>query len=189
MCLECVGQSREVVHALLHPGGKDPQTVVEVDQRQFRETDHLVVGEVLHANLSQSILKGGESIIEREQEVSQSLPLVEVLHSILHHRLKEGDKRRREGEENERTMNILICIENVDYAQYIGETGPQEMGWLGRLVLAVCMCVVEGGGPQFDHVAMDTRVDVGKLVKLLVMMPVLLQPMQRVSDLLVLYIM
>ena len=35
----------------------------------------------------------------------------------------------------------------------------------------MCMRGVEGGGSQFDFVAMDTRVDVGKLVKLLAVMP------------------
>ena len=42
---------------------------------------------------------------------------------------------------------------------------------LAAPVLAVCMRVVEGGRPQFDFVAMDTQVVVGKLVKLLAIMP------------------
>ena len=58
MCLERVGQSREVIHALLHPRGKHPQAVVEVNQGQLRETDHLVVGEFLYADLVQGVFEG-----------------------------------------------------------------------------------------------------------------------------------
>ena len=58
MCLERVGQGREVVHALLHPCGKHPQAVVEVNQGQLGETHHLVVGEFLYADLAQGVFEG-----------------------------------------------------------------------------------------------------------------------------------
>ena len=102
VCLECVRESREVVHALLHPVGKDPQTVVEVNQRQLRETDYLVVGEFPYANLTQSILEGVEDVVEGEEEVCQSLSRVEVLLSLTHHRLTV------------RRKSVCVCTRVID---------------------------------------------------------------------------
>ena len=69
MGLECVRQGGEVIHALLHPRGKDPQTVVEVNEGELGETDHLGIGEFLYPDLAEGVFEGVEAVVEREEEV------------------------------------------------------------------------------------------------------------------------